>query len=252
MDLAGALGLGERELVAFVGAGGKKTAMAHLVRQATERGRRVGYTTTTHMPPPADVPLIVHEHASALLAELEDAESPLAFAEDYVENPERAETKLAGHDPSTIDHVFDAGRFDWLLVKADGARRREFKAPGPDEPMIPGGATHVVPVASVDAVGRSLDETTVHRPERIAAITGLEIEDEITAETIGTVLASEDGGCKGAPADAAVTPMVNKADTERERDLAHEAVTAALAHRERFDRAIVCSFEADYLEIIEP
>ena len=250
MELADALDLGDRELVAFVGAGGKKTAMAHLLERADERGLRVGYTTTTHMPPPADVPLVVREERTLERA-LTTAGSPIAFARERVEEPARADRKVRGHDPGTIDGLFVAELFDWLLVKADGARRREFKAPGPDEPLIPGRSTHVVPVASVHAVGRPLDDETVHRPEQVVAITGLEQGDVITPDAVGTVLASDAGGCKSVPSGARVTPLVNKADTQARRETAREVILAALDRTDRFDRGVVCSFERDLFELVE-
>lgn len=250
MDLADALDLGERELVAFVGAGGKKTAMAHLVDVASERGLQAGYTTTAHMPPPAALLLVVGE-GEQLEAKLATVPPTAAFAAAEVDRPERAARKVRGHDPATISSIFDSGRFDWLLVKADGARRREFKAPGPDEPALPAASTHVVPVVSVHAVGRPLDEDTVHRPERVASITGLDHGDEITARAVGEVLASDAGGCKRVPAGATVTPLVNKADGAPQREICRDVLQSALDLTDRFDRGLVCSFENDFVEIVE-
>jgi hypothetical protein len=125
MNLAGALGLGERELVAFVGAGGKQTAMSALAEAAG--GRRVGYTTTTHMRPP-EFPLVIARQQE-LRDRLADSPDAVAFAAERVESPSRATSKVRGYDPAVADALFEAGTFDWLLVKADGARRREFKAP---------------------------------------------------------------------------------------------------------------------------
>lgn len=250
MDLADALDLGDREHVAFVGAGGKKTAMTHLVSCAGERGFRAGYTTTTHMPPPAEVPLIVRPD-DELQQALESASPPVAFASDRVMEPDRADQKVRGHAPRTLDELFTAELFDWLLVKADGARRREFKAPGPEEPVIPATSTHVVPVASVRAVGRPLDAETVHRPERVAAITGLEPGDDITSEAVGSVLASDAGGCKSIPAGARVTPLVNKADTRALSETARDVLLAVLDGTDRFDRGIVASFERGEFELVE-
>jgi len=62
----------------------------------------------------------------------------------------------------------------------------------------------------VHAVGEPLTEAVVHRPERVAAITALSVGDTITPETIGTVLASPDGGLRHVPDAAAVTPVINK------------------------------------------
>jgi len=82
-------------------------------------------------------------------------------------------------------------------VKADGARTRLLKAPNEREPQIPASADRVVPVASAGAVGEPLTAETVHRPERVAAITDAAVGDEITPELVGRVLAHEEGGLKG-------------------------------------------------------
>ncbi|MEF8782178.1 MAG: selenium cofactor biosynthesis protein YqeC [Haloarculaceae archaeon] len=250
MDLADCLGLGDRELVAFVGAGGKKTAMGHLTARGEARDLAVGYTTTTHTPPPANLPLVLTGERSPLDA-LEGATSPVAFAAERVADPDRATEKVRGFDPGVIDEVCGSGRFDWLLVKADGARRREFKAPGPEEPVVPGATTHVVPVASVQAVGEPLDAPAVHRPERVAAVAGVDVGDSVTPATVGQVLGSDEGGLKRVPGGAAVTPVVNKADTAELREQAREALSVALAQSDRLTRGLVTSFEAGYCEVVE-
>jgi len=250
MDLSDALSLGGRELVAFVGAGGKKTAMRRLAAEGTEQGYDVGYTTTTQMPPPADLPLTVADVEVSPFALTED-DPPVAFAAEWVADPERADRKVNGFDPDVLDAFFDRGMFDWLVVKADGARRREFKAPGSGEPALPDRATHVVPVASVTVVGEPLSAEVVHRPERVASITDLAVGDELTPEAVGTVLASPDGGLKGVPPAASVTPMVNKADDPAQRETARGILDTAVRSTDRFDRGLVTSFEADVCDVVD-
>lgn len=249
MHLADALGLDGRALVAFVGAGGKKTAMRRLVRTARARDRTVGYTTTTHTPPPPDLPLVV-TGSDDVLSALEPVETPVAFASERVADPDRADAKVRGYDAATVADVFESRRFDWLLVKADGARRREFKAPGPAEPVVPPAATHVVAVASVRAIGEPLAAETVHRPERVAAITDTAVGEPVTAATVGAVLASDDGGLKGVPADARAVPVVNKADTPALRDRARDAVTVAIERSSRIEYGLVTSFEEEFCEVV--
>lgn len=244
IEPARALGLGDTELVSFVGAGGKKTAIRCLIADAG--AIRVGYTTT-HTPPPDGLPVVVGEKPTPALAA---TEPPVAFAAGRVANPKRADEKLRGFPPNTVCDLFARAPFDWLLVKADGARRREFKAPGTDEPMVPAASTHMVPVASVTAVGEPLVEPVVHRPDRIASLTNLSVGETLTPQAVGTVLASPEGGRKHAPPHATVTPLVNKADTPEKRALAREIVEAVLNHSS-IERGIVSSFETDYLGVIE-
>lgn len=249
MELADALELGDRALVAFVGAGGKKTAMNRLVEEGTARGLAVGYTTTTHVPPP-DLPIALSD-PETLERVLEEHEPPVAFAREEVEQPERADRKLRGFEPSVVDWTYRTRRYDWLLVKADGARRRGFKAPGPDEPALPRAATQVVPVVSVQVVGQPLTPEHVHRVDRVAAITGLEPGDIIDAEAVGTVLGSPEGGLKGVPEGATVTYLVNQADTPALAATARTVLEHAFEGAERPVRGAVSSFEADRLQLIE-
>jgi probable selenium-dependent hydroxylase accessory protein YqeC len=259
MDLADALftaaddGATDRRLVAFVGAGGKKTAVGRLLEAAAARGRSVVYTTTTHSPPVAglDPRLVAPADLPDALATAPD--SPTMLASEAVPNPDRVDRKVRGYDPETVDAGFAAGGVDWLLVKADGARKREFKAPADHEPAVPSRTTHVVPVASAKAIGRPLAAPTVHRPERIAAVAGqgIDVGDEITPGVVGRVLASDAGGVKGVPVDATVVPVVNKADTDAERASARRAIEVALDATSRFDRGLVTSFRRDHLTVVD-
>lgn len=249
MHLSDALGLGPSTAVAFVGAGGKKTAMGQLSVEGTDEGYAVGYTTSTAMPPPPDLPLTL-TGPEEWRADLEGRDPPTAFARERVDDPERADRKVRGFEASVLERIADAGLFDWLLVKADGARRREFKAPGDGEPVVPTTATHVVPVASVAAVGEALTTAVVHRPERVADITGLEVGETITPEAVGTVLTHPDGGLRNAPPGATVVPLVNKADTETRQRTATDVLVRALERTERCSRGVLTSFETGVCEVV--
>ncbi|WP_254525558.1 selenium cofactor biosynthesis protein YqeC [Natrinema caseinilyticum] len=249
MDLADGLGLEDDELVSFVGAGGKKTAMGHLVAEAADRGLDAGYTTSVQMPPPPDVPLALTD-GERPSADLDDVTAPVAIARARVSDPDRVDEKVRGYAPDVLSSVFAGGRFDWLLVKADGARMREFKAPGADEPQIPTASTVVVPVVSVRAIGQPLTDDIVHRVDRIERCTALSAGERITAAAVGQVLAHPDGGLKNVPADATVVPLVNKADTATLERRATDALSTALARTSRFDRGLVTSFETDRLVVV--
>ncbi|UHQ96190.1 selenium cofactor biosynthesis protein YqeC [Natrinema halophilum] len=248
MNLAETLGLGDDELVSFVGAGGKKTAMTRLVAEASERGLEAGYTTTTHMPPP-DLPLVLAD-PDRIESSVDDATAPIALARTRVSNPSRVDEKVRGYQPATLNSLFDDAPFDWLLVKADGARMREFKAPGPNEPPIPQTSTVVVPVASVQAVGQPLADDVVHRVDRIERCADISAGERITPDVIGQVLAHPDGGLKHVPDDATVVPLVNKADDATLARQATDAVSTALERTSRLDRGIVTSFETNRLTAV--
>ena len=191
----------DRGVTCVVGAGGKKSTLYALA----DRLERAVVTVTVRIPP-------FEEHVSTL--EVTDLPGEtLESAGDWPLGLVAADEgdRYRGYEPSVIDDL--AARADVpILVKADGARTRWLKAPNEREPQLPTAATTVVPIASVRAVGEVLDDRVVHRPERVAAITGLEIGDRIRAEDVATILTSEDGGLKHVPDGTTVIPLLNMAD----------------------------------------
>ncbi|MFW6434929.1 MAG: selenium cofactor biosynthesis protein YqeC, partial [Halovenus sp.] len=216
MDLATAIGSADGP-ICVVGAGGKTTMMFALAH----RSERAVVTATVN------IPIFDRE-----VSRIDVTTDPVGTLDTGVDSfplglvPDRAgKNRYRGYDPGTVDSIA-ANHDGQLLVKADGARMREFKAPGENEPRIPDSAAVVVPVVSVHAVGKPLTGHWVHRPERIAAITGSEIGDEITADTVATVLTADEGGLKGVPSEATVIPLLTKVDTS-----AHERTARAIAEQ---------------------
>ena len=223
MDLVEALSA-RGNLTCVVGAGGKKSTLYALA----DRLERAIVTATVRIPPFDD-----------RVTEVRVTEDPRDGIDRVTEWPiglvrarERSDRYL-GYDPDAIDALV-AGLEDdvSVLVKADGARTRWFKAPAADEPQLPATTDVVVPIASARIVGERLDEERVHRPERVAAVADLELGDRISATDVATVLASSAGGYKDVPADATVVPLINMVDSP---DLERTAEEIAAEIRERRD-----------------
>ena len=210
-------------LVCVVGAGGKKTTLYALAARA----ERAVVTATVRIP-------IFDPHVAAV-AVTEDPIGELLLQDAWPLGlvPEQEfEDRYRGYDPETVEDLARAHNGP-VLVKADGARMREFKAPAENEPRIPESADTVVPVASAHIVGESLDEESAHRPERVAALTDIEMGEEVTPEVVGQVLAHADGGLKGVPPGATVVPLVNKVDDEADERVAREIADTVLAETDR-------------------
>lgn len=203
--LSGALGLGERDLVAFVGAGGKSTLMFTLADQLVAAGRTVVITTTTKMgagqldrfpnsprsTAPEDVAAALERPGPVLVFETHDRQ------------------KVTGLSPEAVGDVFARTSVDYLLVEADGAHGRSFKAPARHEPVIPETATVVVIVFGADAFGRPIDGEA-HRPELVAGLAGCEVGDVISPEVVATVFGHRDGGLRGVPTGARTVVAITK------------------------------------------
>ncbi|MFC6836849.1 selenium cofactor biosynthesis protein YqeC [Halomarina ordinaria] len=224
MDLIDAL-VPESEgtpLVCVVGAGGKKTTL-YTLSNALDRAV---VTATVRIP-------IFDEHVGEVRVTDDPVDAVAAHDGPWPLGvvPEREDDRYLGYETATVDALTETD-VDAVLVKADGARMREFKAPDADEPRLPAASTAVLPIASVQVVGRPLTDDYVHRPERVAALTDREVGDTVRAEDVATVLTHPDGGCKGVPGDTTVVPVLNKVD---DADWERTARTIARRIHERAD-----------------
>jgi molybdenum cofactor cytidylyltransferase len=204
---------GSKPVIALTGAGGKSTLLFRLGKELAAAGRPALLTTTTR--------LWTHQADRAPFVLISGSEQTLAFElptslRGYgqalaLAGPAGEPGKLAGLPPETICRLAALAEVGVVVVEADGSREHPLKAPAAHEPLVPACATHVIVVAGMAAVGRPLDAATVHRPERFAALAGLQPGDPLTPQAIAAVLAHPEGGRKGCPAGAVPLLYLNLA-----------------------------------------
>ena len=195
-------GLGDHELVSFVGAGGKTTLMLAIGRELSQAGHRVVITTTTRMSVDEVDPPVV-DSIRAVEANLNRRPGPL-----FVAKP-APESKVTGPTPAEINALFRESSAHYVLVEADGAQGRSLKAPADFEPVIPSASTIVALVAGADAIGASI-ATACHRPERVAKLLNRPVTHQLEVSDVAKVLTSAAGGLKDVPAAARVVVAVTK------------------------------------------
>lgn len=223
-------------IVCCVGAGGKKTTMYRL---AAEHAGRVGITATAHIEYfPRTLPATKYiAPEDELLRDIEADESSriIAFAQ-----PSQRRGRRAGIAPQSVQQFKQAGRFDLLLIKADGARSRLLKAPAEHEPPIPACTDTVIAVISAKAIGQRLTDKVAHRVEHITTITGLEENGKIQPVDIARILASKQGALKNT-GNARVIPLINMVDDSEREILARTAAQEALSMTGRFDYVVLAA-----------
>ncbi|WP_336001073.1 selenium cofactor biosynthesis protein YqeC [Halorientalis halophila] len=232
MDLVTALGA--EGLVCVVGAGGKKSTLWQLA----DRIDRAVVTATVRIP-------IFDPHVGAVSVTADPVDAvrgadtwPLGLV------PERENDRYLGYETQTVERIVETGVPEAVLVKADGARMREFKAPNDAEPRIPAATDTVLPLVSAHVVGEPLTDDSVHRVDRVAALTDLSPGAEIRPEHVATVVTSPSGGCKDVPDGATVVPVINKVDDDTDEAIATRIATAILA-TDRIDRVALTRMAAD-------
>ena len=214
LSLTRAFGIKSGDIVSLVGGGGKTTTMYYIAGELAKKGLKVIVTTTTHIfPPEITYTCLTTKDINEVKEALK--ENNLVVLADSV-----GEVKLEGIDPLWVNDLKEVA--DVIIVEADGSRNLPFKAPHEHEPVVPPSSTVVIPVVGVDAVYKPLSEEWAHRPDKISEITGLKMGEPVTPEIIATTLLHTMGGMKGVPSHAAFIPLINKADSQNEVDIAME------------------------------
>jgi len=202
-NLPAAFRLGRREMVAFVGGGGKTSLMLELARQLDAASKVVRLGTTASI-------------EASEVAELRH------FVYDRVDGD-----RLLGAAPDHFDGLLRLGWVEVVAVEADDAGGRSVKAPDDNEPIIPRAATQVVAVIGADALDGVIEDQG-QRPMRIAAIVGCRPYERLTPERAAVLVCSPRGGRKNVPSMARFTVCVTRVRPERDAlvDRFAEAVRA--------------------------
>jgi probable selenium-dependent hydroxylase accessory protein YqeC len=192
-------------VIAVVGAGGKSTTTFSVATALAKQGRRVVVSTTTKMG---------HDQTGGLPTTPPNIEAVARALTGpgvclVVEHPDPNSPKVVG--PSTVwfDELCVSGLVDAIVLEADGARRRNAKAPGPNEPVLPASTTHVLAILGSDALDRVIEDQG-HRPMRIAAAAGCGPYDRLTPQRAARLMTSDIGGRKGVTGAMGFCAVVTK------------------------------------------
>ena len=167
----------EKGITAIIGSGGKTALLRTL---SGELPGRVLLCTSTHFQGYADLPTVLDPTAADLRKAL--AAHPIVCA--------------AGRSPTGklvdcgLPYETLADLADFVLVEADGSRRRPLKAHARHEPVIPPCTRQVICVVGLSGLHRPVSEV-VHRPELFCPLASCTPEDEATPERVARALVQE-------------------------------------------------------------
>lgn len=169
MSIIDDLNLRSSRVIAVAGAGGKTSLIKALVLALAQDGKRVLATTTTKV--------AANEFQDGWRSGtvLEDEGAPFFLYRQVSDDG----AKWIGLAPEAIDEIAKSGKFDVILVEADGSRRCPLKAPAAHEPVIPSSADCLILVAGLSGFFRPFGEDTVFRSDLWGAIAGTSPNDPV-------------------------------------------------------------------------
>ena len=205
--------------MAFVGAGGKTTAIFMAARELltiqehTTLNKTVLVTTTTHLGS-WQAELADHFILIQTITDVAKLEENLPTGVVLLAG-EKTYDRLSGCPADILEkiHIFAENHCLSLLIEADGSSSCPIKAPANHEPVIPDFSRNVIVMAGLMGLGKPLTKEWVHRPDIFAELSGLHLGDLISLESLVKVLSNKDGGLKNIPLTARRVMLLNQADT---------------------------------------
>jgi probable selenium-dependent hydroxylase accessory protein YqeC len=226
------------QCVSITGAGGKSTLMNRLADELIVRGYTVVLSSTTNYHRPQNL----QSEQILLTRDLPDWPDRLAtlarrWNRLLVLQHDLGAAMVKGIDVAAVHTIHEHLPEAIVIVKADGARKRWFKAPNQSEPVIPPWSQLCITVVNCEILGHPLTEALVHRPERVAELTGLNLGDPITPQAVGRVLTHPDTYTPKTPSGARRAIYVSHVRTAA--DVEHARRIAACLDRSAVDHVLV-------------
>ena len=243
MNLLKALRMEFPSSIAFVGAGGKTTALFQVARTLIRENAitTVIVTATSHLGvwqiPMADVHIVANSTSS--LEENRHSLQGVVLITGELDGdrtiPINDETLNGLHHYSHVNSMP-------LLIEADGSRQKPLKAWSTNEPPIPSFVDQVVQVVGLTGLQQPLDDKYIHRPEIFSDLSELNIGERVTNKALLRVLKHAQGGLKNIPAQARRAILLNQADTPELQALAHGLVQPLIS---TFDSVVIASLQQE-------
>lgn len=162
------LDINQKEVISLVGGGGKTTSMLSLANELKDCGLKVLITTST----------MIFESMEGEFDNYFLQNIPIDFhpkkGSITILGERIRDGKLIGCSIDKIDEISNRELFDYILIEADGAKRKPIKAPEFHEPVIANSTTITIGVMGIDAIGCEIIEDIVHRPEKLKEILNVE------------------------------------------------------------------------------
>lgn len=176
------LDLEVQRIISFVGAGGKTTLVYTLAKELAELGKRVIVTTTTHIEKPTqnycEWGQKIHVNPGEVLSIGIDCHNG----------------KIKGLEQEAYPKLLEYA--DFLIIEADGSKKKPLKVPARYEPVIIPETDLVVGVLGLNSIGKPIMEMA-HRASDVAAFLKKQEHDIVTINDLEYISFSENGLKKG-------------------------------------------------------
>ena len=216
MNLSDYIGLEEKDVISFVGAGGKTTMMFKLAEELRRNNKVLVTTTTKIYRPSEDKYDFICTNRKKLSKYMDMKESGIYILGLGVNK----ENKILGLSGKELEEL--APHFDYILIEADGAKEKQLKGWKESEPVIYGKTTKTVGIIDIQSFGMVINENNVHRSKIFCEITGAKEGDNVKLEHLLRLITHPLGLFKGSLGERIL--YINKVEEPTHLTLAERLV----------------------------
>ena len=211
-----ALGLNRKEpgSLSVVGAGGKTTVIARLMKEHEKRGIPVVVSTTTHIQQ-IKASYFLDKPSGQRMRQILKDKGKVWMGYPCGNGKIKAFTEQ--EQKKLLDEAIAMGAC--VLIEADGAKGRPCKAPADYEPVLHPDTVLVLSVYGLQAIGAAIEDSCL-RVDKVEEILGKSGQDILTTHDIAILAASRKGGRKGVASSMDYQVILNQADDERLKEAA--------------------------------
>lgn len=231
MRLSDALRIRPGQSIAFIGAGGKSTAIRTLVEELQPIHPIVSTTTTKLTLSQSNLAQkhLMLESSNSFKRVRHILRSGRSIL--VTNGQEDREPKWKGLDPKQMDELrevcLEEGAL--LLIEADGARMKSWKAPVEHEPVVPEWVDLVITMAGLEVIGKPFTSEYCHRAARAKELLGIEGDASIEGKHVSELLKSDQGGLKGIPACSRVRAFLRQSESQNDIEIGRKIAFDVLA-----------------------
>lgn len=242
MELKNLLDLNKSDVISIVGAGGKSTFMYSLAEELRDKSRVLVTTTTKiYMPEKEDYDFIV-------------------IGEDNINKCNKyngiylygkcvnKENKIIGLSEENIEGKLSY--FDYILIEADGSKRKPIKGWNDTEPVVIDKTQKTIGIISIEVIGKEINDDNVHRLEKFMDITNSKKYELINIEYLTSLIYHHKGLFKDSRGEKVL--FINKVEGAKEISLTHELLDCILKKNKNYiDKIIIGSLKNKEYKLIK-
>lgn len=203
MEVNKILEIKKGDIISIIGAGGKTTLMFLLANKLKDKGKVLVTTTTKIYNPKEEVNnLELGEEGYKSLKYIN--ENGIYAYGKYIND----ENKLIGIDVNELEGFKDS--FDYILVEADGSKRKDLKAWNNNEPVISSITSRTIGVLSLKTIDMEINNENIHRLKEFTNLTNSKEGENVNLDILIEVIFNKKGLFKEAIGEKIL--FLNKVD----------------------------------------